>query len=107
MKRGFDSLSLVVEEEKHRNTIFIQTHCFLGGARPVPASTPGAKGLTYAWRPGKQEHPPLSRLAPGENTHQVGGFSCGTRTSFSFQGAVDLFSHRSQEVDMHKIKRLK
>src|ERR1700693_4876735 len=27
------------------------------------------------WRPGDEQHPPLSRLSPGECTHQGGGFS--------------------------------
>jgi hypothetical protein len=44
MKRGFDSLSLVVEEEKHGMSVSSHTLSSLGGAKPVPASMPGAKG---------------------------------------------------------------
>src|SRR5690348_14289032 len=32
------------------------------------------------WRPGECQHPPLSRLNPGEHAHQAGGFSL--RSSF-------------------------
>jgi hypothetical protein len=44
MKRGFDSVLIVVEEEKHGTSASIQARCFLGGARPVQASIPCARG---------------------------------------------------------------
>jgi len=44
MWRGHDSVSIVVEEEKHGNSISIQTACFLGGAMPGAAFMPGTKG---------------------------------------------------------------
>jgi len=45
MSRRDDSVSTVVEEEKHGNTIPIQMQCVLGGARPVAASVPRARGM--------------------------------------------------------------
>src|SRR5947209_19767987 len=44
MWRGHDSVSSVVEEEKHGNSISIQTTCFLGGAMPGAAFMPHTKG---------------------------------------------------------------
>ena len=44
MWRGHDSVSIVVEEEKHGRSASIHAFSFLGGAMPVPASMPGAKG---------------------------------------------------------------
>ena len=49
------------------------------GAMRVAALMPFEKGrmahTSRFRRPGEKQHPPLSRLIPGEQTRQAGGFS--------------------------------
>ena len=78
MWRSHDSVSIVVEEEKHRKSASIHAFSFLGGAMPVLASMPGAKGRMAhnlrlaSWEAGT----PASFEAQSLGTYpQGGGFS--------------------------------
>jgi hypothetical protein len=88
MKHGSDSVSIVVEEEKHETSASIQALWFLGGARPVGTPMPFRKGrMAHSFgfgRPGENQHPHLSMLSPGERAHQGGGFSL----RYSFEDAA-------------------
>jgi hypothetical protein len=77
MQRGCDSVSTVVEEGKHENTVSIQT--FVSWAVPGPFRLPCLAQrdewpTTCGWHPGKQEHPSLSRLPCGNIPTQVEAF---------------------------------
>jgi hypothetical protein len=78
MKRGFDSVSIVVEEEKHATSVSIHTLSWLGGAMPVGASMPGTKGrMAHNLRLASWEAAtPISfETIPWERAHTGGGFS--------------------------------
>jgi hypothetical protein len=79
MKRGFDSVRIVVEEEKHGLSVSIHAFSFLGGAMPVADFMPSAKGRMAhnlqlaSW---KRATPASFDAYSEEYTHQSGGFSC-------------------------------
>src|SRR5215471_5117691 len=78
MRRGRDSVSTVVEEEKRGDSASI--HASVSWAVPCPLLFPCQTlweewSTTYVWHPGEEQHPRLSTLNPGERAHQGGGFS--------------------------------
>jgi hypothetical protein len=93
MKRGFDSLSLVVEEEKHGMSVSIHTFSSLGGARPVPASMPGAGGMNGPQLAvgilGSRNTRLFRGLCLGNIPNQAGGFSCAILSDATLPKAVD------------------
>jgi hypothetical protein len=77
MERGSDSVSLVVEEEKHAMSVSIQTsHSWaVPGPLRLPCRVQRDEWPTAcSWHPGEQQHPPLSRLSPQERTPRVEAF---------------------------------
>jgi hypothetical protein len=104
-------VTIVVGREKRGTRVSIHTLSFLGGAMPVASSMPGTKGrMAHSlWlAPGTKQHPPLSRLIPGEHTHQAGGFSLAlfscdvTRASKPCGLDTGTFARRTSSTDQHR-----
>src|SRR5713101_5715354 len=78
MRRGRDSVSIVVGREKRGNNASIHANCFLGGAMPVAGSMPMPQReewpTTCGRHLGNQEHPHLSTLRLGNVPTRVEAF---------------------------------
>jgi hypothetical protein len=101
MQRGCDLVSTVVGREKRGDGTSI--HASGSWAVPGPfllscLAQREAWPTACAWHPGKQEHPPLSRLIPWERTHTAGGFSwCYSIKALALPKPVDWLPVASQE----------